>query len=449
MVAGPFDNRPAQLIVSHLASIPKKDTDDRRVIHNLSYPLKKSVNYHIHNDFCKVQYETIDVCINLLASLGKGAQIAKADVKDAFYCMKLGMDSYRFTGFVWKGQFYFQKTLPMGCAISCQVFERLSSAVQWILKYHFNVKFMTHILDDYMFFGKADTRECDISLKSFLVLADSLGLPIKHTKTVHPTTSAELHGIWFDTISMTMSIPPDKLCKALTLIDNLLQATKSTLRGIQCLTGLLNFLTRVIKCGRVFLRRLYDLTKGPSIPTRIVRITEEARRDLRAWKVLLQNFNGTKIISPVNWELPDWRLYSDASGSGFAAIFGSHWIQGTFPPEWKDMSIALKELVPVYLAMAIWFPFFISKNVLFNVDNISVVYILQSQSSPDVQIMSLVRKMVVITMLNDITIGSAHIAGKHNVIPDHISRFQVHKARQLAPWLDQDQTPIPLKLLPW
>ncbi len=448
-IAGPFDNRPDQLIVSPLASIPKKDTDARRVIHNLSFPYKNSVNSHIHHDFCEVQYETIDVCVNILSSLGKGAEIAKGDVENAFYTMKLSVEGYHFMGFVWKGQFFFQKTLPMGCAISCKVFERLTTAVQWILKYHFNVHFMTHILDDFMFFGKAGSRECEVSLKSFLVLAESLGLPIKHSKTVHPTTSAELHGIWFDTDSMTMSVPPDKLKKALTLIDNLLQAQKTTLRGIQCLTGLLNFLTRVVKCGRVFLRRLYDLTKGPAIPTRIVRITEEARRDLRAWKVLLQNFNGTKIISPVNWSSPDWRIYSDASGLGFGAVFGSHWIQGSFPADWKDKSIALKELVPVYLAMLLWFKYFKSKNVLFNVDNISVVFILNSQTSPDVPIMALVRKMAVIAMLNDITIGGAHIKGKHNVIPDFISRFQVAKAKELAPWLDQEPTCIPSKLLPW
>ncbi len=113
------------------------------------------------------------------------------------------------------------------------------------------------------------------------------------------------------------------------------------------------------------------------------------------------------------------------------------------------MSIALKELVPVYLAMTIWFPYFKSKTILFNVDNISVMYIINSQSSPDVKIMSLVSKLVVIAMLFDITISAAHIAGKHNVIPDHISRFQIHKARKFAPWLDAVPTPIPLKLLPW
>ncbi|MCP3928347.1 MAG: hypothetical protein GY705_04530, partial [Bacteroidetes bacterium] len=110
-IAGPFDNRPDQLIVSPLASIPKKDTDARRVIHNLSFPYKNSVNSHIHHDFCEVQYETIDVCVNILSSLGKGAEIAKGDVENAFYTMKLSVEGYHFMGFVWKGQFFFQKTL--------------------------------------------------------------------------------------------------------------------------------------------------------------------------------------------------------------------------------------------------------------------------------------------------------------------------------------------------
>ena len=63
--------------------------------------------------------------------------------------------------------------------------------------------------------------------------------------------------------------------------------------------------------------------------------------------------------------------------------------------------------------------------------------------------MKLVRKMVVISMLHDIIIGAQHVSGKSNVIPDLISRFQMKKAREWAPWLDQEPVVIPSKLLPW
>ncbi len=86
-VAGPYDCRPVDLIVSPLASVPKKDTGVRRVIHNLSFPLKNSVNSHIPRHFCTVSYENIDDCVNIIAELGPGALIAKGDIKDAFYSL--------------------------------------------------------------------------------------------------------------------------------------------------------------------------------------------------------------------------------------------------------------------------------------------------------------------------------------------------------------------------
>ncbi|MCP3933637.1 MAG: hypothetical protein GY705_31605, partial [Bacteroidetes bacterium] len=129
-LAGPFDNRPQNLVISPLASVPKKDSDSKRMIHNLSYPRKNSVNSHIERDFCSVVYETIDNCIDIVCKLGKGALIAKADVKDAFYVIRMGKESFYLLGFKWRGKFYFYTTLPMGLSISCQVFECLSTAIQ-------------------------------------------------------------------------------------------------------------------------------------------------------------------------------------------------------------------------------------------------------------------------------------------------------------------------------
>jgi hypothetical protein len=71
----------------------------------------------------------------------------------------------------------------MGASSSCQMFESFSSLIQWILNSKFNVKELSHLLDDFFFVGKADTSECLSSLNTFLTLADSLGVPIKADKT--------------------------------------------------------------------------------------------------------------------------------------------------------------------------------------------------------------------------------------------------------------------------
>ncbi|MCP3892463.1 MAG: hypothetical protein GY702_26855, partial [Desulfobulbaceae bacterium] len=134
IVAGPFDFPPPGLIVSPLAAIPKKEEGKIRLIHNLSYPYGDSVNSNTPRTFCTVKYETLDDCLRIVHELGKDSLIAKADLCDAYNCMSMNKFDFKFLGFTWQSKFYFAKTLPMGASISCQQFERLSTAVQWILR---------------------------------------------------------------------------------------------------------------------------------------------------------------------------------------------------------------------------------------------------------------------------------------------------------------------------
>ncbi len=191
------------------------------------------------------------------------------------------------------------------------------------------------------------------------------------------------------------------------------------------------------------------MTSGPPIPTRKIRVTSQIRCDLEIWKYLLLHFNGSTIIKELNWDVPDFKVFSDASGRGFGAVFGEQWIQGEFPEWWNGKPIAVKELVPVFLVVLIWHKFFENMNVLFYVDNMAVVSILNSQTSSDKDIMKMLRKIIVLAMLNNVTIQSKHIPGKYNIVTDAISRFQIEKAEKWAPWLCQNPVMFPQTFLPW
>ena len=62
------------------------------------------------------------------------------------------------------------------------------------------------------------------------------------------------------------------------------------------------------------------------------------------------------------------------------------------------------------------------------VDNESIVHSLRSKTSRDPIFMSMVRRVVVLSMLYNIQFSSFHVPGRHNVIADLCSRFQVEKA---------------------
>ncbi|MCP3932906.1 MAG: hypothetical protein GY705_27860 [Bacteroidetes bacterium] len=309
---------------------------------------------------------------------------------------------------------------------------------------------MSHILDDFMFFGHKDTNECQLYLQAFLNLAESIGLKIKPEKTVWPSTSVELHGILFDSVSMTISLPADKTEKAKMLLDNMFKKRKVQLKLVQQLHGFLNFACRAVPPGRTFLRRIANLMIGIKSNSHFVRINKECRKDLQAWKYFLEHFNSTPILPPIKWTVDvKWKLFSDASGRGFASVFGHKWFVGSFPSYWLEKSIAIKELTPIYLSFMMWIEYFKNAKICFLVDNLSVVHMLRSKTSKDPILMGMIRKMVTLSMIKNVMFSAVHIPGKHNVISDLLSRFQEEKALNMAKWLDRTPTKVPMKFLPW
>ncbi len=130
-IAGPFNSLPIpNLVLSPIGLVPKKEEGNYRLIHDLSYPKGNSVNEGIPREFCTVQYETLDTVTAHILACGKWALVAKADIQDAFRICPIHPQSQYLLGFHWKDKYYVDHCLPMGVSISCQLFERVSSALQ-------------------------------------------------------------------------------------------------------------------------------------------------------------------------------------------------------------------------------------------------------------------------------------------------------------------------------
>ena len=212
-IAGPFSSPPfLNFQSSPLCVVPKKEPRAFRLIHDLSYPLGNSINEGIPKEFSTVTYETLDHVLSLLTQFGRGALIGKTDIEDAFRIIPIHPSCYHLFGFTWASSFFYDRCLPMGCAESCHIFERLSCALQWILQSRGNVA-VSPILDDFIFMGPPDSPTCLQDLNRFLELARELSIPIKQEKTCLPSTVITVHGIELDTIHWQARLPADKLQK--------------------------------------------------------------------------------------------------------------------------------------------------------------------------------------------------------------------------------------------
>jgi hypothetical protein len=60
-----------------------------------------------------------------------GALCGKIDIKSAFRLLIVSPSDFDLVGIYFDGKFYIDKCLPMGCSLSCSLFEKFSSFLQW------------------------------------------------------------------------------------------------------------------------------------------------------------------------------------------------------------------------------------------------------------------------------------------------------------------------------
>ena len=438
--AGPFTEPPFDpFITSPVGLVPKKESGKHRLILDLSYPKGEllSVNSFIPREFCKVVYEDFDTVAALIVENGVGSLISKTDIESAFNILPISPEDYWLLGFCVNGLYYFKRKLPMGASISCKTFEEMSKSLQFIMK-NLGFRNISHILDDFIFISSKFSSECSLALNRFIELCEELNIPLNHDKTVQPTTCAILHGIEVCTETMTARLPDDKLVKAKDLVHNLCFRKNCTLKDMQQALGFLNFACRVIKPGRPFLRRLFDLVRGVSKPLHHIKITKAARKDLKAWSMFLSNYNGTTILTKQIWsQSQSLHIVSDAAKSlGFAAVFKDKWLHGIFDNSVATMHISVLELYPIIVAVVVWSDMLSNRCVVFHCDNLAVVFMINKQTSDNKFCMSLLRFFVIHCMRHNILVKAQHIPGKTNVVPDLISRQQIGQARLHQPSLE-------------
>ena len=156
-VAGPFINRPIKTLrVSPISLVPKKEPNQFRLIHHISYPPGNSLNDFIDPKLCSVQYTRFDEAIHMIQDLGKGCLLGQSDVKSAFRLLPVLPMAFYQLGFMFDGQYYFDKAMPFGCSISWQTWEHIATFIEFAVARQSPVGKLLHYLDDYLLVAKEE-----------------------------------------------------------------------------------------------------------------------------------------------------------------------------------------------------------------------------------------------------------------------------------------------------
>lgn len=451
-IAGPFDQRPlANLRVSPIGIVPKKEPNEFRLIHHLSHPLGSSVNDYIDKKNSSVQYTSFDEAVYMVQELGRNCLLFKIDIRSAFRLLPLAVSEFDQLGFKFQGQYYIEKCMPFGCSASCKNWELFATFLEFLVRTKAGSKYLLHYLDDFLGGGKSGTTDCLKLMQVFQQCMRQLHVPIADEKTAGPATIICFLGLELDSEKMEVRIPLHKIQEIIDRIDNFLQREKVTLREMQSLIGVLNFACRAVVPGRPFCRRLINAICGLKKPFHHLRLNKGIRQDLCMWKQFFKNFNGIAVFHDRFWVSNDHvQLFTDSAageGLGFGIYFAGEWACAPWPHNWfaagHTADITVLELFPILVALYIWGERLRNKKICFRSDNLAVCHILNSMTSRSDRVMVLVRNITLKCLEMNIAIRGQHISGISNSLCDSLSRFDQGKFRQLAPEAAEEPAAIP------
>ena len=317
--AGPFCSPPfTNFQIYPIGVVPKKHSNEWRTIFHLSHPKQSdnSVNANIPKEDYSLQYVRIDDAINMLTKLGKGAFMAKTDIRSAFRNVPVHPNDWELLGMQWNGFFYFDKVLPFGLRSAPHIFNQLSDAIEWIMSNNYSVDNILHILDDFFIAEAPPRRHCMTSLCKLLCLLADLNIPVAPRKTFPASTTLEFLGIRLDSDNMTASLPEDKYERLKVDLSSWLTKKFCTLKELQSLIGTLQFACRVVVPGRPFLQRIIALTRGVARFSHHIKLNTSFRKDIAMWQIFLDHWNGSNFfLESKTTQSPDIPLFTDASGS--------------------------------------------------------------------------------------------------------------------------------------
>ena len=184
------------------------------------------------------------------------------------------------TGSYWDGQYYVSKRLLFSLRSSPALFNQVADAFEWILVNECQINRVPYYLDDF-FFVEPDNSTCPASMTRVKDKAHQLGVLMEPSNETGPTTTITFLGIELDLEALVARLPPEKLRDLMNEIPQMLSRCKATKRKIQSIIGKLSFACKVIPAGRMFLRRLINLTTFVRLSHHRVYINSKTRKDFQ------------------------------------------------------------------------------------------------------------------------------------------------------------------------
>ena len=120
-------------------------------------------------------------------------------------------------------------------------------------------------LDDFLIIEPTQLR-CRTAFNMLVSLLESLGFTINWTKVAYPAQCLTFLGVETNTVKCELRLPDDRVAELLSLCKEINLKRKCSKLYLQRLLGKLNWAARVVRGGRILLKRLNTLANSVKRP---------------------------------------------------------------------------------------------------------------------------------------------------------------------------------------
>jgi hypothetical protein len=255
---------------------------------------------------------------------------------------------------------------------------------------------------------------------------------VNNTKLVRPTSMLERLGVIIDADKMELRMSKKVLDMVKTELRSWIGRKSGTKRQLLSLLGKLVFISRIIKPGRIFMRRLIALSTTVSKLHYKVRLSTGAREDIMWWIECVDCWNCKSVFLEELWVTSvDFHMYTDACGYGIGGVFNEDWFSFQLNADQMSMDISWKELLAVLVACELWGYLLCGRRLLIHCDNSAVVCVVNSGTSKCPHLMRHVRLLFATAVRHNFDVRLKHVPGTSNIEADLLSRLELTRFQRL------------------
>lgn len=434
-IIGPFKSSPFSpwTRLSPLMTRPKRDSDKRRVIVDMSFPTGEAVNdgISISSIYGRDTTYTLPTVQDLAAIIQNSPSTAwlwKADLARAYRQLRVDPIDTPLLGFGIDSDIYVDLCPSFGCRSSSGACQRLSAAVVFMMKRKgFSI---LAFLDD--FAGCEESLErATLAYNTFLELMEVLGLQLSTSKCQGPSTKMQWLGYDIDTQGMSIAIPLDRLQLVLQECKIWMTKSRTSRTSIQSLAGKIVHLANCVRHARKFTSRiLATLRNMNSAGRQWTTIGPEFKADVRWFLAYSEQANGISLISRIR---EVFYIECDSSLNGGGGVSATSFYKWKCTKQHMDNypSIHMLEAINLLIAYRTLCPQhgLAGKCVVIATDNLASHFALTTGRTKDSVLGSCARELWLGAARADHEIQIVHKEGTAIPLADALSRFYSDSAK--------------------